>query len=340
MSPTREHLLGYLLGALDEAEHAAVERELAANPQLAEELARLSQNVGRWGLTDEPEIFDAPAGLAGRTCHFVALESRQPEELRGAQRARAAFSLPPASDYSESRRFTWADLLVAAAVLIAGFALLFPALQNSRFQAQVTLCQDRMRNLGLALHQHSSLDPMNWFPRIEREGNRGVAGAYAPILVDQKLVLDPRTFVCPSSDLAAQLHRLQIPSLDQLDAADGQSLAELQEVMGGSYGYSLGYIKEGDLVPQCDQRRTNHVILADAPVHGRPGRASRNHDGCGHNWLYEDGRVQWLSSVPTAVLSDDPFHNRNGEAAAGLDCDDISLGASHERPLPVRLIKE
>jgi hypothetical protein len=340
MSPTREHLLGYLLGALDAAEHAAVERELASDPRLAEELARLSQNVGRWGLTDEPETFDAPAGLAARTCHFVAIQSRDQVQLAGSERARAAFSLPPASDFEESRRFTWADLLVAAAVLIAAFAVLFPALSNSRFQAQMIACQDRMRNLGVALHQHASFDPMHWFPRIEREGNRGVAGAYAPILVDQRLVLDPRTFVCPSSDLAAHLELLEIPSLEQLDAASAEEAARYHKVMGGSFGYSFGFIKEGDLLPQCDLRRPNHVIMADAPQQGRPGRATLNHDGCGQNLLYEDGRVQWVTTLPSLVLPDDPFHNRNGDAAAGLDCDDASLGASHERPLPIRLIKE
>jgi hypothetical protein len=340
MSATREHLLGYLLGALDAAEHDAVERELAANPQLAEELARLSQTVGRWGLTDEPEMFDSPAGLAARTCHFVAREARPQVELAGSEHARAAFSLPSASDYAESRRFTWADLLVAAAVLVAGFAVLFPALSNSRFQAQMIACQDRMRTLGVALHQHASFDAMHWFPRIERDGNRGVAGAYAPILVDQRLVLDPRTFVCPSSDLAAHLERLQIPSLDQLDAANGQLLADYHGSMGGSYGYSFGFIKEGDLLPQCDLRRPNHVILADAPQPGQPGRASLNHGGCGQNLLCEDGHVKWLPALPSTALADDPFHNRNGDAAAGLDCDDASLGASHERPLPIRLIKE
>ena len=39
--PMREHLLGYLLGALDGAEHDEVKRELERNPQLRRELQQL-----------------------------------------------------------------------------------------------------------------------------------------------------------------------------------------------------------------------------------------------------------------------------------------------------------
>jgi hypothetical protein len=334
-SPNREHLLGYILGALEPAELAAVERELASCPELAAELDSLRLRISRLGLTDEPQAYEPPAGLAARTCHFVALEANHL-----ARPARAAFTAPPPADYLDSRGFSWADLLVAASVLIAGFALFFPALSHSRFQAQVALCQNHVRQLGMGLHEYATLDPMHWFPRIEREGNRGVAGAYAPILVGHGLVLDPRTFVCPSSDLAANLERLRIPSLEQLDLANGPELIEYHEVMGGDYGFNMGYEQGGELLPACDSRRPNHVLLADAPRDGRPGRTTANHAGCGQNLLYEDGCVKWLPSVPAAVLADDPFHNRRGKVAAGLDCEDAVIGASPDRPLPVRLIKE
>lgn len=332
-SPTREHLLGYVLGALDPTERAAIERDLEADPELAADLRLLKNRIGRLGLADEPESFDPPAGLAARTCHFVALKSNAL-----VQTARPVFSTPPPVDFVQNRRYTWADFVVVASVLVAGFALFFPALSHSRFQSQIAVCQNHMRHIGMALHEHATLDPMHWFPRIENGGNRGVAGAYAPILVNDGLVLDPRTFVCPSSQLAGDLSRLEIPSLAQLDAATGEKLAAYHRTMGGDYGYDMGYLQDDELLPHRDERRPNHVLMGDAPQDGRPGRTSANHDGCGQTYLYEDGRVDWLPALP--VQCDDPFHNRRGEVAAGLDREDSVLGASDDRPLPVRLIQE
>jgi hypothetical protein len=331
----REQLLGYVLGALDAADEEAVERELEINHDLAAELHRLQGCVGRFGLADEPESFDPPAGLATRTCHFVALQADQLP-----QPARAAFSAPP-DEHVGRRRFTWADLLVAASVLVAAFALLFPALANSRFHAQMVLCQENAGQVGLALHEYASLDPMHWFPRIEREGNRSVAGVYAPMLISHGLVLDPRMLFCPSSELGVA-NRKQPPTIEEVDQATGELLQEYFETMGGDYGYDMGHEQNGELRPTRDQRRAGHVLLADAPRDGRPGRTTANHGGRGQNLVYEDGRVQWLPQLPTDVLSDDPFHNRAGRVAAGLDIDDAVLGASSDRPivLPARLIKE
>ena len=71
-SPSREHLLGYLLGALSPDEHEQVETEINQNPALQAEMQRLKACVENVGLADERPAFDPPAGLAERTCRFVA----------------------------------------------------------------------------------------------------------------------------------------------------------------------------------------------------------------------------------------------------------------------------
>jgi hypothetical protein len=227
-------------------------------------------------------------------------------------------------------------------VLIAGFALFFPALSHSRFQAQIAACQNRVRQLGLALHEYATLDEFRRFPSLEAEGNRNTAGIYAPTLVNQQLVLDPRMFACPSSDLPANMQNLHIPSWEQLDRATGEELAMYQQSMGGDFGYNMGYQQDGKLVPPRDARRSNYVLLTDKPSDSRPGRTTANHGGKGQNVLCEDGRVSWCPTVPMAHVTDDPFHNRQGQVGPGLDCDDAVVGASGDAPLrlPIRLIKE
>jgi hypothetical protein len=225
-------------------------------------------------------------------------------------------------------------MIVAAAVLIAAATLFFPALANSRFQANVASCQNRMRHLSLGLHGYSEAHPGRTFPQVSTVGNRAAAGVYAPVLMAGEWVRDSRTFVCPASPLAGELDGWEIPSLETLDNAVGATLAEYQRRMGGSFGYTLGYAENGEVRAPQDNRRPHYVLLADAPCNTQPSRSSLNHFGRGQNVLYEDGHVAFLTSLPPSHLPDDPFHNRNGMVAAGVDKDDSVVGCSADKPVP------
>lgn len=328
-SPSREHLLGYLLGALERTEHEQVDAEVQSNPELRDELRRLESLIGCVGLADEPAQYDPPAGLAVQTCRLVALQAQ-------AAVVPASREWAGAPAFAGQRNFAWTDLLTAVAVLIAAAALFFPALNHSLEQAEVAACQNHLRQIGLALHEYSSLEPSGSFPRIELAGNRGVAGAYAPILVGQQLVLDSRVFLCPSSGLTGRGRNLHIPTPEELDKAAGEMLANFHQNMGGDYGYNMGYTQDGDLVAPRNASRPEYVLLADAPSDSQPGRRSANHRGRGQNVLYEDGRVQFIGGSSWPEVLDDPFHNRAGRVAAGLDASDHVLGASCDRPVPLR----
>jgi hypothetical protein len=324
-SPSREHLLGYLLGALERTEHEQVEAELEANPALRAELERLEHCLGRVGLDDEPAPFDPPADLAVRTCRFVATRSER--VLMAASRSRSVLS-----PMHGERRSTWVDLLTVASVLVAAAALFFPALNHSLIQAERAACQNNLRQIGLALHQYSSIDPSSSFPQVELVGNRGVAGIYAPILANQQLVLDSDTFLCPSSAQSRRGVKLHIPTLEEIDKATDDALAYLQQKMGGDYGYNLGYTQDGNLHAPRNASRREYVLMADAPNSALPGRRSANHGGHGQNVLYEDGHIKFIIIFPSPQLPDHPFYNLDGRVAAGLTCDDNVVGASSDRP--------
>jgi hypothetical protein len=334
MTPSREHLLGYLLGALDRAESDQVERELDDSPALREEMSRLKHSLNCVGLLDEPEHYDPPAGLAARVCQFVA-------EHRSVDRRSEKVRLSPvAIDYYPQRRFTWVDLFVSAAVLIAGFAVLFPALSHSQFQARVASCQNHLRQVGMAVHDWTSLHPDRRVPEIPSEGNLAVAGSYGPMLVGQGLVTDPAALYCAGARTEETFPRPgTFPTIEEVNAASGARLAELQRLIGGDYAYPLGYVENGKVVPVRDERRSSYPLLSDAPSDAQPGRVSANHGGRGQNVFFEDGHIEWCPTIGAPHLLDDPFHNYDGEVAAGIDRHDSVLGASHDRPrLPVRLI--
>jgi len=326
-SPSREHLLGYLLGALEKSETEQVEAELASNPALSEELRRLERHLGSVGLVEEPSSFDPPPGLAVATCKYVRVRAEQVTRPAG-----GVWEL-------NYRRFSWADLATSLAVLLAAFALFLPAISHSRFQSQIAVCQNHLRQLGFALHDYSEHQPDASYPAVEPEGKRGVAGIYAPTLVANGLVDDPRTFACPSSPRASEsrasfARAIHIPTPEELEAAEGAALERFYQSMGGDFAYNMGYMENGELITPSDARRADYALLADSPSDTQPGRRTLNHGAYGQNVLYEDGRVQFIRGQSWPLAIDDPFHNLNGEVAAGLGATDHVLGASADRPVP------
>lgn len=329
--PSREHLLGFLLDALAPDEQQQVESELQDNPGLRAELHRLKDGMTRLGLGSPPPQIDPPPGLAARTCEYIA-----------AQAARGLVT--PAGTVifhgsERERRFTWSDFVTMAAVVIAAASLFFPALSFSRFQSDIATCQNQLRLIGFGLHEYSDRQPDHSFPGPEAAGPRAAAGIVAPILVSQKLA-DSRRFLCPASSVARHGGSFRVPLPEELDQVVGPELKALMRSMGGDYGYNMGYVENGQLVRARDARRSGYVLAGDAPSNSRPRRASGNHRGQGQNVLYEDGRVQFLPRLPSSSIVDDPYHNRDGWVAAGLDRDDAVLGASNDVPMPVTLISD
>jgi len=323
-SQTREHLLGYLLGALSPGEHEQVEAELNQNPKLREEMQRLEACVKHVGLADEPDEWDPPVGLAERTCQFVAAATRQ-----------VALSAGRMAGYEvEQQRFTWSDLVTVAAVVVAAASLFFPALSFSRFQSQIATCQNQLRRIGSGMLEYSELQPDHSFPGPEAEGPRAAAGIVAPLLVSHRLA-KPQMFLCPASFNKKDAVRLPMPLPEELDRASGKELLAMQKSMGGDFGFNMGYTADGKLMRPTNAGRERYVLAGDAPSNSRLRRASGNHAGRGQNVVFEDGHVQFLRELPMTPVLDDPFHNREGWVAAGLGPDDAGLGASEDSPMPV-----
>jgi len=327
---SRDHLLGFLLDALAPDEQEQVEAELNQNRKLRDELQCLESRLRPLGMCERPQPIDPPAGLAARTCDYVTAHSAALVTPAGALVLQGV---------ERERRFTWSDFVTMAAVVVAAASLFFPLLSFSRFQAQIRTCQNQLRLIGFGLHEYSDRQPDHSFPGPEAEGNRAAAGIVAPILVSHKLA-DSRVFLCPASSAARATGSFRVPLPEELDQAVGQELKTLMSSMGGDYGYNMGYVEDGKLVRARDERRSGYVLAGDAPSNSRPRRVSGNHQGYGQNLLYEDGHVQFLRHLPSPTILDDPYHNRDGWVAVGLDRDDAVLGANNDHPMPVQLISD
>lgn len=311
----REHLLGYLLGALEPHETEQLEGSLAQNDQLRRELDSL--RLCLQPLSADQGHLDPPDGLAARTLRYVVSCSASP-----------AVRTPPAP----VRGWRAADLLVAACVLVAGTLVFFPAMSYSRFQSQVAGCQNNLRQISHGIGQYTDSNG-GFLPHLPTTGNEASAGLHAAILREGNYVERDETFVCPGSDLAAT-PGFRVPTRSEVRAATGKKLEALRRAMGGAYGYTLGYIDAGGYKAVRNRKRGTFVIVADAPNLALATGQSANHWGNGQNALYEDGHVKFLPTCQACpITKDDLYHNDEGEVAAGKHPNDSVIGPSEIPPL-------
>ncbi len=190
--------------------------------------------------------------------------------------------------------------------------------------------QDNLRELGIALVDYSEKAGQGHFPEVPTEGNRAVAGIYAPVLLDAGYLTDENRIICPSSALAREADTWELPTLNQIDQASGRLLMLFHRSMGGSYGYSLGVVDNGRHRAPRNLGRTYFALMADAPSLQLAGHRSTNHGGRGDNILYEDGHIRYV--VESNAQGDDPFLNRLGWIEAGIDPDDAVVAPGFVPP--------
>lgn len=334
----REELLGYLLNALEPFERAHAEEELATNPQSQRELAILSR--GLEPLAAGRGDYEPPRGLAERTCEFVLSRDQVelPQHARSPRRSHSSASysggplMHPAIEPAAPRsHWSVADFVVAVGILVAATMVFLPAVNHSRYMARLTSCSENLRELGLALSQYSSLH-QETFPELPTSGPLATPGAYAARLHEVGLLSNPRKVLCPASDLAEHAGEFHIPSIAEVKAADGEQLAKLQNTMGGSYGYNLGYLSDRGYEPTRNLHRSNFALMADAPRTGKNGRPAGPHGALGRNVLFEDGNVRFMTTSTARGHEDNIYLNDRGRIAPGLHRDDAVIAPSWVKP--------
>jgi hypothetical protein len=319
----REQLLGHLLGALESDEQAEMEARLGSDPECRKELALLRRQLAPLAVLEKD--FPPPPGLAERTCRLVAEHRAAPTPAKGRLRPEVA---PP----SWISRMSWLDITMATVVAAAACLLIFPAIQSSRFNAQRALCADNLRELGTSLNQYSQLH-QGYFPAVPSQGKLAAAGIYAPVLAQNGLLREVNRIVCPNSSLAAKMDNFRVPTYGELELTPPDKMVDYRSTMGGSYGYNLGYVRNGVCQPTKNLYRDNFAIMSDAPNLNTSNLQSTNHGGRGQNVLFEGGGVQFLTNTKPVGSSDDIFTNDSGQVAAGLNPNDSVLGSSSTAPI-------
>ena len=335
--PSQSDLLGYLLGALEKDEQEYVENALESDPTLKEELDYLESSLARLAPIEADER--PPIGLARRTCDAIAAITSETDfqnsttktsavkENNQLQVKKRSLSFCCCENMLNSRvGWTAADMIFASGACLV-FALIFmPALASSRYQSQITTCQNNLREIGVGFASYTC-DNNDRLIAIPKSKRRGFAGIYAPVLRDMELVEYHNTFFCPS---APEKENMLIPTTEALAMANGNSLRTLQKRMGGDYGYTMGYVCDEQYCVPRAREMSCKVILADSPDSIMPGKQSSNHGGRGQNVLYGDFSTKFL--VTCNAEDDHIYLNDNGQIGPGTCKSDSVVGSSATSP--------
>ena len=326
-----DELVGYCLGALDDAETRRVEVALAdpvAGPGLKRSVDLIRRALGP--LEADRGVLAPPPGLAGRTLAFV--------EAHTAPSVPAARPLPrPAvvrqadeASWQGSSSRQWLDRTIIAASALAACVLVAPLLLESIEDARARRTQRNLQTLAGALHGYGEVHGR--LPSPPAAGPLSRAGLYAPTLVSEhRLVAGDGTVLVPDSELSRR-GGFRVPSRDEVEAAEGTPrFDEMVRTMGGDFGYTLGHRDaHGVLQPILDRRRSHHPLMADAP--NESGQRSDNHPEGVHFLLFEDGRVKRVEADALHGDDDHVYLNHDGEHRAGRDSEDAVIGDSHHQP--------
>lgn len=299
-------LLGYLLGALEPDEHAAVEQALSRDEQARRDLQLLRRSLEPLAADAEP--YAPPAGLALKTCQLVRQQCEKPRLAPVSERVpgRTSWSVP--------------DMAVAAGIVMAAGLLFLPALSHSRQQAKTAFCQDNLRQIGQAFDKYA-LQHAGFLPRIPTSGRLAFAGMYGPKLKESGFLDDDRRLLCPCCKLCDEPD-FAVPTEEQLLSASEEDYERLRRFAGGSFGYTLGYAEDGHYQPVRSQGRANYAILSDSPDPTQSDRCSKRHGRHGQNVLFDDGHVSYLTAPTSSPSGDNLFLNAVGEVAPGVNPDD------------------
>jgi hypothetical protein len=314
----QDYLIGYLLDALEPHEQELIESRLGSDPDLRRDLQLASRSLEP--LAADKAHFDPPIGLAHRTCQFVAVQTK-------------AAPAPPV--VSMPSRWSMADFLVAAGIFLAATLLFWPAINQSRFAARVTGCQNNLRQIGVSLANYSTRYP-GQFPAAEIGSRLNRAGIYAVILREGGFLPQTHVLLCPASPLADRPGDFNLPTMRELSLASAEKADAMCKMMGGSYGYSLGFFVAGRYQAPKDLRRTGQALMADTPH--STYRTSSNHGGRGQNVMFEDLHVKYLTTCKAQGCNDHIFTNDEGRASAGLHAFDSVIGASNDCPLEMPIV--
>ncbi|MBA4187335.1 MAG: hypothetical protein C0467_04870 [Planctomycetaceae bacterium] len=330
-----ETLIGYLLDALDSAEHDAVAAQVHADPVMAARLEQLRRATAPLEV-DRDYSPTPPSELALRTIGRLAahLANHEPpqsvesdhgtllavaaameSDYRVPETHPLAFPAPPLRraprEEPEARAIGGRlrlDLLVACGIALFAGGLIFSGIGKLRAQNQVLVCQSNLRTLHSGLAGYADTHSGK-YPHVGSETNP-TADTFVTALTDAGQVPAGFRPCCPADPITTT---------------------------PVGYTYSLGYrAPTGELRGLRRSNGEEHDLVpisADYPTAtAAPAAGPLCPHNVGMNVLYAGGNVRHTTSPLIGPSGDDIYRNLYGRVAAGANVNDVVLGRPGDRP--------
>ena len=312
-----EDIIGFVMGALDAQEHQRIEELIRSDTELQSQVDLIRRSLLP---LESYRHCEPPSDLHNQTLAYVFDQVDAHKVGSDVPVVQPVFT---SKQIVAGSRRSWRpmDILVTGIVAASLLMLLSPALFNSRFAAELRQCQNNLQKLYAGFSNYS-ITHDGEFPTVPNNSAFATSGAYAPILIEQGYVEDDGNFFCPAAFESVAWRQQGIPTRQTVTNARGEELAAVQQRMGGTYGYSVGYQAGGRIRAIRNQQRPNFALIADRPNGESARRYSMNHGGQGQNILFENGHVAFVRGTQSGGLGDHYYVSDRGIVEPGVHRDD------------------